>query len=61
MSDEKDLIESFNALAKHVGTATIAFLGFCAYIGKTVASTTDEMLLLRKNVGPALLDLQLSL
>lgn len=59
--EPEDLVDSINASAGHVNALTITFLILCVYIGVAVASTTDEVLLLGRDLGLPLFDVEVPL
>lgn len=60
-SPAKKLVEAINESAKQISAATLTLLIVCVYIGIAVASTTDEVLLLGRNIGLPLFDVQIPL
>jgi uncharacterized protein YjbI with pentapeptide repeats len=59
--DKEKLLSAINDSAQHIGAVTLTFLAVCVYIGIAVASTTDEVLLLGKNIALPLFDVQIPL
>jgi uncharacterized protein YjbI with pentapeptide repeats len=57
----EDLVGAINESAQHLSAATLTFLATCVYIAIAVATTTHEMLLMRKSIGLPLLNAEIPL